>query len=183
MKPKGFALVSGLPASGKTAIGRRLAEALDWPILDKDDFLEAEFRKFDEVDMVRRQQLSRESDLEFERQAKAQSCGVLVSFWRPTDQNVPYGTASNWITELQPPVVELHCRCDPNVAQERFLKRKRHPGHNDASRYETLSQQFDELASLGPLGILPCFTIETSDLADIDVLVKRAEEAIRRFLI
>lgn len=183
MKPKGFALVSGLPASGKTAIGRRLAEALSWPFLDKDDFLEAEFQKFDEIDMARRQHLSRKSDLEFERHAKAQSCGVLVSFWRPTDQQVSYGTATNWITELQPPVFELHCRCDPKVAKERFLRRKRHPGHNDASRFGTLTQQFNELASFGPLGTLPCITIETSDLTDIDVLVERAEEAVRRLFI
>ena len=33
-------VVSGLPASGKTQIGRQLARALDYAFLDKDDFLE-----------------------------------------------------------------------------------------------------------------------------------------------
>ncbi len=182
MNEKGFVVVSGLPASGKTTIGRWLAEALGWPILDKDDFLEAEFDKFSAIDMARRQQLSRKSDAIFEQRAKGQSSGVLVSFWRPSDQLVSYGTATEWISELQSPVVELHCRCDPAVAQKRFSSRTRHPGHNDALRLDGLARQFDELAPLGPLGIWPCVTIETTDLRDIDTVGERATEEVRRLL-
>ncbi|MXP31879.1 AAA family ATPase [Parerythrobacter jejuensis] len=183
MKQKGFVLLSGMPASGKTAIGRALAERFCWPCLDKDDLLEAEFEKYEDVDLIRRQKLSRLSDLVFEQRAKAQSHGVLVSFWRPIGQPVSYGTATNWLTELQSPVVELHCRCDPTVAQERFAKRKRHPGHNDALRHDTLVQQFAELAAFGPLGTLPCVTIDTSDLTDIDALVDEAAEEVRALLV
>jgi dephospho-CoA kinase len=34
-----FVVVSGLPGSGKTTLGRRLAPALDLPLIDKDDIL------------------------------------------------------------------------------------------------------------------------------------------------
>ncbi|NVE94241.1 AAA family ATPase [Altererythrobacter lutimaris] len=180
MKQNGFVLVSGLPASGKTAIGKKLAEAICWPFLDKDQFLEAEFEKFDDVDMALRQKLSRKSDVRFEECANAQSCAVLVSFWRPTDQKVSYGTPTTWVAELQSRVVELHCRCDPAIAQKRFFERKRHAGHNDPSRYDTVARQFDELSSLGPLGAFPVVTIETSDLTDIDALVDHARAELRR---
>lgn len=180
MKQKGFVLVSGLPASGKTAVGMRLAQAFCWPFLDKDQFLEAEFEKFDDVDMVLRQQLSRKSDVRFEECAKAQSSAVLVSFWRPTDRKVCYGTPTTWVADLQSNVVELHCKCEPAIAQKRFVERKRHAGHNDASRYDTVARQFDELSSLGPLGVCPVVTIETSDLTSIDVVVDQARAELRK---
>ena len=36
-------VVSGLPGSGKTTIGRRLAAALSLPLIDKDDILDRLF--------------------------------------------------------------------------------------------------------------------------------------------
>jgi len=182
MESNGFIVVSGLPASGKTAIGRLMADALDWPFLDKDDFLEAEFDNFPVVDVSLRQTLSRESDRMLAERAMALASGVLVSFWRPTDRLVSYGTATDWITDMQLPVVELHCRCDPEVARERFTQRKRHPGHNDASRHDSLVKQFGDLASLGPLGHWPCATIETSDLSDIATLANQAVRDVQRLI-
>jgi hypothetical protein len=38
-----FVVVSGLPGSGKTTLGRRLARALGLPLIDKDDILERLF--------------------------------------------------------------------------------------------------------------------------------------------
>ena len=36
-------VVSGLPASGKTTVGRALSHGLSLPLIDKDDILEAMF--------------------------------------------------------------------------------------------------------------------------------------------
>jgi shikimate kinase len=36
---KPFVVISGLPRSGKTTLGRRLAPALNLPFIDKDDIL------------------------------------------------------------------------------------------------------------------------------------------------
>lgn len=38
-------VLSGLPASGKTTVGRGIASAMAIPLLDKDDFLEDLFEK------------------------------------------------------------------------------------------------------------------------------------------
>ena len=35
-----FVVISGLPGSGKTTLARRLAQALNLPLIDKDDILE-----------------------------------------------------------------------------------------------------------------------------------------------
>ncbi|SED18936.1 shikimate kinase [Streptomyces sp. TLI_105] len=40
MNDKAFVIVSGLPASGKTTLGRRLATGLGLPLVDKDAILE-----------------------------------------------------------------------------------------------------------------------------------------------
>jgi hypothetical protein len=40
---KPFVVISGLPGSGKTTLGRRLAPALDLPLIDKDDILDRLF--------------------------------------------------------------------------------------------------------------------------------------------
>ena len=179
----GFIVVSGLPASGKTAIGRRVAERLGVPMLDKDDFLEARFEEHAPIGPELRTRLSRESDEDLARAAAALEGAVLVSFWRPRGQSVSYGTATGWIDQLSGPVVELHCKCDPNIARERFEARTRHPGHNDASRRGDLGRQFEEIAALGPIGAWPCVTVETSDLSDLESLAAKAAEDVRTALV
>ena len=178
----GFIVVSGLPASGKTAIGRRIAERLGVPMLDKDDFLEARFEEHSSIGPDLRTRLSRQSDEKFADAAAALEGAVLVSFWRSRGQPVSYGTATEWIDQLSGPVVELHCQCDPNTARERFEARTRHPGHNDASRRGDLGRQLEEIAALGPLGAWPCVTVETSDLSDIENLAAKAARVVQTAL-
>lgn len=149
------------------------------PFLDKDDLLEQEFEKHASVDLELRQQLSRKSDEAMVAEAIALGAGTLVSFWRPTNLTVAYGTPIDWLSELTAPVVELYCRCEPHIAQNRFVTRTRHVGHNDALRLDSLVRQFQELASLGPLGLWPVATIDTSDLSDISAL---GDEAVRGVL-
>lgn len=173
-----FVVVSGLPASGKTAIGRRLAERLAIPFIDKDDLLEAEFEKYDQVDPEMRHRLSRKCDDAMADKAKDLGSGVLVSFWRPPDLDVSYGTSTRWIAELDVPVVELHCRCEPLIAERRFRDRQRHAGHNDPARLNGLNDQLNGLAALGPLGCWPLVTVDTSALDEITDLTERAMRQI-----
>lgn len=182
MSVSGFVIVSGLPASGKTALGRAVAERLATTLLDKDDFLEDRFAAFPEIDPDLRQLLSRESDTELAQEAAKLQAGVIVSFWRPRGEAVAYGTPTEWIAELHAPVIELHCRCRPDTARQRFAARTRHPGHNDATRLSGLGRQFEELAALGPLGRWPCVELETTDLSDFDRLADQASERLRSML-
>ena len=129
-----FVVITGLPASGKSAIGRSIAKALALPILDKDDFLEALLRRSELPDASRRRELSRLADEGFRARALTQPEAVLISWWRHPRSVNESGTPSNWLSLLPGSVVEVHCSCSPIVAAERFVARTRHPGHLDAER-------------------------------------------------
>ena len=60
--PATFFVVSGLPASGKTTLGRQLASALGLRLLDKDAVLEAFFDSFGKGDAAWRTALDHASD-------------------------------------------------------------------------------------------------------------------------
>ncbi|MEM7799841.1 MAG: AAA family ATPase [Chloroflexota bacterium] len=62
-------VVTGLPASGKSTFGKRVAAELELPLLDKDDFLEQLYKEKGVGDRSWRQMLSRESDERFKHAA------------------------------------------------------------------------------------------------------------------
>ena len=59
---KPYVVISGLPGSGKTTLGRRLASLLNLPLIDKDDILDRLFESKGIGDAAWRRRLSRESD-------------------------------------------------------------------------------------------------------------------------
>ena len=127
--------VTGLPGSGKSTLGRRLAAELGWPILDKDDFLEALFDSQGLGDEQWRRRLSIEADKQFEITALEQSNTVLVSHWRPSGRT-DTGTPVDWVNRHFQNTVEVYCECDPELATRRFVSRTRHPGHLDTTKSE-----------------------------------------------
>jgi adenylate kinase family enzyme len=76
-----FVLISGLPASGKSLLGRRLAPALDLPLIDKDDILEHLFELRGAGDKEWRRMLSRESDIILQREAMSSGYHRLHAAW------------------------------------------------------------------------------------------------------
>jgi predicted kinase len=167
-----FVVITGLPASGKSAIGRSIAEALALPILDKDDFLEALLRRSELPDASRRRELSRLADEEFRAYALAHPEAVLISWWRHPRSVNESGTPSNWLSLLRGSVVEVHCSCRPIVAAERFVARRRHPGHLDDERsYSQLLDQFNEQVLLGPLGVGALIEVDTNVPIDAEALL------------
>ena len=158
-----FIAVSGLPASGKTTIARQIALALGLPLYDKDAILEALFDTMAPVDFDLRQRLSRASDRVLMVLAGQSSGAVIASFWRHPGDEGESGTPSEWLSELSPCLVEVHCRCPPEIAAQRFLHRSRHPGHHDERRSgEMLLVQFRDVADRGPLGLGYLINIDTS---------------------
>ena len=93
---KPFVVLSGLPGSGKTTLGRRLAPAL-LPLIDKDDLLDRLFESKGVGNAAWRRTLSRESDTILQREATSSNGAVLASFWRllgsPSDSGYPYRLA------------------------------------------------------------------------------------------
>ena len=92
-------IVTGLPASGKTTIGREVAKRLDIPFLDKDDYLEQLYDERGTGDRAWRTKLSLESNDLFQADAAPHQQAVLVSHWRPKTMAGPSGTPIDWLEE------------------------------------------------------------------------------------
>ena len=75
---KPFVVISGLPGSGKTTLGRRLAPALNLVLIDKDDILDRLFEAKGVGNAAWRRALSRESDEILSKKRRDQ----LVRSWR-----------------------------------------------------------------------------------------------------
>ena len=167
-----FVVVSGLPASGKTTLARKLAAPLHLPLLDKDTILVAMFKSLGIADTDWRQRLSRASDEILEAVARESRGAVLTSFWRHPSAGGDSGTPTDWLGDLSPSAVEVHCVCPVETAVARFQNRNRHPGHHDAARpAERLRQQFTEIAALGPLGIGSVVQVDTSQAYDLKAII------------
>lgn len=168
MSRKPFVIVSGLPASGKSTLARKIASVLDLPCIDKDDLLERLFLTNAVSEPAQRRSLSRLADIELMESARRSGAAVLVSWWRHPKSNADSGTPVMWLSELHEPVVEVHCVCTPEVAVERFLARERHPGHLDSrwSRGQLLDMFHDE-AAYGPIYADRAICIPTDHQMDV----------------
>jgi predicted kinase len=165
--PRLILVVSGLPASGKSTVGRGVADLLALPFLDKDDILESLFEAEGVGDAAWRARLSRRADELFAQRAAVLESGVLVSWWRHPAGRTDTGTPTDWIPREGVRVVELHCACPAPVAAARFAARTRHRGHLDHARNEvSLRAEFEQLAALGPLGIGPVIQVPTDGAID-----------------
>lgn len=173
-----FVVMSGLPGSGKTTLGRQLAAHIQLLMLDKDDILEALLDSLGAEDAGERQRLSRAADAVLQATAAASPGSVLSSFWRRERVSSTSGTPWEWIRDLSHSrLVEVHCQCPPDLAVDRFLGRERHRGHHDERHSrEQLAAQFELLAAEGPLGIgslVPVFTTERVELRQVVVDIER----------
>ena len=180
--PRLFVVVTGLPASGKTSLGRALSDSLHLPLMDKDDVLETLFDTLGANSPEDRSRLSRASDAVLQSMALASQGAVLASFWRRPHLSSTSGTPSEWLSTLESDaVVEVLCECDPAVAAERFARRRRHPGHFDHRFAEDeLRSGFSQLANEGPLLGSSPVRVDTSgpvDPSDVTVLIREAATA------
>ena len=120
----GFVVMSGLPGSGKSTVGRALAEYLALPVIDKDVILEALYDSLGIGDQDWRGRLSRAGDEVLFALAAQAGRAVLDNWWH-------HDSAPARLRGLGGRLVEVFCDCDPALAAQRFLARTRHPGHLD----------------------------------------------------
>lgn len=173
-------VVSGLPASGKTSIGQTLATRLEFAFLDKDDFLERLYEQEPVRNLAHRNELSRLSDEHFVSAARDLQNAVLVSHWQPRGKTGASGTSVDWLATAFDHLIEVHCKCSPEIATERFLARTRHPGHLDRLRGPLeISAKMQEWSAGLPLRLGGLIEIETT----ADVNIETVVEAINLYLI
>jgi len=176
---KPFVVISGLPGSGKTTLGRRLAPELSLPLIDKDEILDRLFESKGIGDTGWRRALSRESDVILQNEAMSSDGAILVSFWHSPGMPSDSGTPTDWLDTPSHHVVNVHCVCDLEVAASRFLQRQRHPGHLDggSSSVERL-ESLRKLTHLPPLDIGPRIAVDTSEESDLTRVVRAIRDSL-----
>ena len=174
--------MSGLPGSGKSTLGGRIAEALELPLLDKDRYLEELFRVRGAGDAAWRRALSRESDSILQAEATASNGAVLVSHWRLPGMAEGSGTPWEWVSGLSRRVAHVHCECDPEIAARRFFERRRHPGHGDSDRpFAAVLASIRETASLRMPGLHPVVAVDTSGPVNFEAAIREVRENLASF--
>ena len=176
---KPFVVISGLPGSGKTTLGRRLAPALELPLIDKDDILDRLFESKGIGNAAWRRTLSRESDVILQREATSSNGAILASFWRLPGMPSDSGTLTDWLDAASHHVINVHCACDLEVAASRFLQRRRHPGHLDGeSSSADVLVRLQKLSQLPPLGIGQRIDVDTSQEPNLTDVVRAIRGAL-----
>lgn len=171
-------MISGLPASGKTSVGKAVSKLLDVPFLDKDDILEELFERKGIGDQSWRTQLSIESNSIFERRAKRSELIVLISHWQQP-LTLESGTPTDWLSGSFCKIVEIHCKCEPEIAANRFLARTRHKGHLDNMRsFENVLSWMLRIEAGYPLHIGTLIDIETDREPDHQALISQLKHII-----
>ena len=171
-----YLILTGIPASGKSTIGRALSEALLLKMWDKDEILEDLFNEKGIGDAQWRTSLSRTAD-EILREQVSQSDGsVVVSWWCHPASTLASGTPIEWLSELRGSLIEVNCICDPAIAVERFKSRVRHSGHLDQFKnYDDLLPAFQQQAALGPLGIGRLIRVNTEGNVNFEEVLYQVE--------
>lgn len=165
---RGFVLVGGWPASGKTTLSRVLAREIGMPCLSKDEVKEA---LMDELGAPATVDESRELGVmavrEVLRAAAALDAAVIDGTWFP--YSLPL------VQELGGPFVEVRCRLDVALARQRYVARVRDPRHLDHRRTP------DELwgRPVIPLGVGPVVEVDTTSPLDAAAVAARVLAAFR----
>jgi glucokinase len=176
---KPFIVISGLPGSGKTTVGRRLALALDLPFIDKDDILDRLFQSKGVGNAAWRRTLSRESDAILQQEATRSDGAILASFWRVPGMPSDSGTPTDWLDAPSHRVVNVHCVCELELAASRFVHRRRHPGHlDDESSPADVLESLRKLTHLPAIGIGQRIDVDTSQEPDLTGVVRALRGAL-----
>ncbi len=168
-------VVSGYPGAGKTTLAVPLAEALGFPLLAK-DFIKEQL--YDSLGP------GPQDPLAWSRRLGSASMEVLWGLARWCPQVVleanfrprsPYERAK--LAGLTAQLVEVYCRCPPEVASRRFAERARLSRHHPAHVLTALSPEL--LSEYGaPLALGPVLEVDTTRPIEVRPLA----DAVRTML-
>jgi predicted kinase len=158
-----YVVVSGPPAAGKSTLAVPLAAELDLPLIAKDTIKEALMRILDVPDVATSRRLGRASVEALMAVARQCPTAVLESAWHRD-------AARAQLQALDAPIVEVFCRCDPAVVEQRYRARAatRPAGHFDGSR--TTAERAGTFSGVPIGGDWPLVEVRTDRLVDISAL-------------
>lgn len=174
MKARVLVVVSGLPASGKTTVGRLLSERLSMPLIDKDAILEAMFDSLGCQDRDERSRLSRASDEVLYALAETSHAAILVNWWN-------HDSSPTRLRDITTSLVEVFCDCPVDVAAARFEARRRHSGHHDLDRSpEEIEEGVRRMGDSfrGPLRVGDLVRIDTNAPLHADSVTRQVRSAL-----
>jgi predicted kinase len=173
MKKPLLIIVSGPPCAGKTALGRRLANALSLPFINKDGIKESLFETLGWKDRAWSQQLGRASSELLWYFAEAQLAAarslIIESNFDPT-------FATSRLLALKAKVdfepFQVQCIAAGEILLQRFKARaesgERHPGHVDHLNYAEVQAMLTHprqyTLEIGGAGV----EVDTTDFQQID---------------
>lgn len=168
---RGFVVVSGPPASGKSSLAPALAAELDLPLLAKDVIKDALVEVLDAPDLPRSRELGRAAVHVLLTVARTAGRGVLEGVW--------YDRTHAPLAALPGPVVEVFCRCPADVLRERYAARSagRGAGYFDLDRDPV--ELWNTEVGTPVAGGWPVLDVDTAGEVDIAALAARVVAATR----
>lgn len=125
-----YVVVSGPPGSGKSSLVAPLAAELGLPVVAKDTIKDALMSVLAVPDVESSKLIGRAAIAAMLAVAADAACGAVL------DCNFHRSHAIGELRRLPGAIVEVYCRCDRDVAAQRYLERaaSRHSGHFDSTR-------------------------------------------------
>jgi predicted kinase len=167
-------LVNGLPGSGKTTLATALAAELLAPLVAKDAIKEA---VADAVPAAPSRALGAAvMRAAWSLTAAIDGTVVFEAWWyRPRDLHL----ASEGLALCgHPPVVEVWCDVDPEVARRRYASRRRHRIHADADHVAGSPQLWSSSTDAAPLGLGPVVRVPTDGAVDVAAVARAVTGAL-----
>lgn len=165
---RGFVLVGGWPAAGKTTLARGLASELELAYLSKDEVKEALMDVLGAPPTVEDSQtLGRAAVAATLRAAAGCRAAVIDSTWFPASLGL--------VRQLSGPFVEVRCRAPIDVVRARYQGRERDERHLDNLRTE------EELwgGEVAPLGVGPLVEVDTAQPVDLRAVADEVRSRLR----
>lgn len=167
-------IINGLPCSGKTTIGRHIADAFGLPFLYKDAIKEIIFDTLGWKDRHWSRSVSRcaFAMLFFwlETVLKAKGSAVIEGNFQRQEHT---GRFASLQRQYDVTAVEILCRAEGRTLWRRFRQRaasaSRHPGHVDEQTLEELKPSL-LLGRSEPLGVADRYIeVDTTDFGEVDL--------------
>lgn len=164
-----FVIVSGPPASGKSTLAPQVAASLGLPLIAKDTIKDALMSVLDVPDVDASRHLGRASVRAMLAVAAQSPIGAVI------ESNFYRSLAGAELDALPGRVIELFCRCSPDVAWDRYRSRAgtRHAGHFDHDR--TRDELWNNEVAEPVAGPWPLLEVDTNTPVDIPTVIQFVE--------